>query len=268
MRTLILSTFLYACESWTLTAEIERRIQALEMRCYRRLLNISYKDHVTNEEVRNRIQNAIGMHDDLLTILTSLITGPGEWLSFERVTSNNSDSGKETETQMVWPHLKILWHGEDNSARDSDRSKKETKTEEEIKEWTGMGFLRFPEGSGRQERMERYCCNIICGAPTISKVKGLRWDEMRWDSTNQSFKQPNYKSHKKDIAPAPSSFFFNFCITKDLVDCCNWRGLTGFFFYSLISIKNGHYSLISKPPSRPSYIVCCNTFDGYAREGA
>ena len=26
MRTLILSTFLYACESWTLTAEIERRI--------------------------------------------------------------------------------------------------------------------------------------------------------------------------------------------------------------------------------------------------
>ena len=43
MRTLILSSFLYACERWTLTAEIERRIQALKMRCYRRLLNISYK---------------------------------------------------------------------------------------------------------------------------------------------------------------------------------------------------------------------------------
>ena len=69
MRTLILSTFLYACVSWTLTAEIERRIQALEMRCYRRLLNISYKDHVTNEEVRNRIQNATGVHDDLLTMV-------------------------------------------------------------------------------------------------------------------------------------------------------------------------------------------------------
>ena len=69
MRTLILSTFLYACESWTLTAEIERRIQVLEMRCYRRLLNISYKDHVTNEEVRNRIQKAIGVHNDLLTMV-------------------------------------------------------------------------------------------------------------------------------------------------------------------------------------------------------
>ena len=39
-RALILSTSLRACESWTLIAEFERRIQALEMRCYRRLMNI------------------------------------------------------------------------------------------------------------------------------------------------------------------------------------------------------------------------------------
>ena len=32
---------------------------------------------------------------------------------------------------MLWPHLKILWHGKDNSARGSERSKKERKTEEE-----------------------------------------------------------------------------------------------------------------------------------------
>ena len=32
-------------------------------------MNISYKDHVTNEEVRNRIQNAIGVHDDLLAMV-------------------------------------------------------------------------------------------------------------------------------------------------------------------------------------------------------
>ena len=69
MRTFILSTFLYACESWTLTAERERRTQALEMRCYRRLLNISYKNYVMNEEVRSRIQNAIGVHDDILTMV-------------------------------------------------------------------------------------------------------------------------------------------------------------------------------------------------------
>ena len=50
MRFLVTSIFLYACESWTLTAELQRRIQAMEMRCYRKILHISYKDHVTNEK--------------------------------------------------------------------------------------------------------------------------------------------------------------------------------------------------------------------------
>ena len=47
MRTLISSTSLYGGESWSLIAKLERRFQALEMRFYRRLLNISYKDPVT-----------------------------------------------------------------------------------------------------------------------------------------------------------------------------------------------------------------------------
>ena len=33
IRSLITSIFLHACESWTLTAELQRRIQAMEMRC-------------------------------------------------------------------------------------------------------------------------------------------------------------------------------------------------------------------------------------------
>ena len=68
MRSLVTSIFLYACESWTLTAELQR-IQAMEMRCYRKILHISYKDHVTNEEVHAKIQQAIGPHEDLLTII-------------------------------------------------------------------------------------------------------------------------------------------------------------------------------------------------------
>ena len=55
MRSLVTSIFLYASESWTLVAELQRRIQAMEMRCYRKILHISYKDHVTNEEVRAKI---------------------------------------------------------------------------------------------------------------------------------------------------------------------------------------------------------------------
>ena len=40
----------------------------MEMRCYRKILHISYKEHVTNEEVRAKIHQAIGPHEDLLTI--------------------------------------------------------------------------------------------------------------------------------------------------------------------------------------------------------
>ena len=69
MRSFVASIFLYAFESWTLTAELQRRIQAMEIRCYRKILHISYKDHVTNEEVCAKIQQAIGPHEDLLTIV-------------------------------------------------------------------------------------------------------------------------------------------------------------------------------------------------------
>ena len=65
---LVTSIFLYACESWTLTAELQRRIPAMEMGCYRKILRISYKDHVTNEEVRAKIQQATGPHEDLTIV--------------------------------------------------------------------------------------------------------------------------------------------------------------------------------------------------------
>ena len=72
MRSLVMSTFLYSCETWTITADIEIRIQALEMRCFRNLLGISYRDHKTNEEVKARIGNAIGPYEDPLTSMKRL----------------------------------------------------------------------------------------------------------------------------------------------------------------------------------------------------
>ena len=51
-------------KSWTQTPDLEKRIQGAEMRCPRNVLGITYKDHV--EEVRNRIKQATGPHEDLL----------------------------------------------------------------------------------------------------------------------------------------------------------------------------------------------------------
>ena len=40
----------------------------MQMRCYRKILSISYKHHVTDEEVRAKIQRAIGPHEDLTMV--------------------------------------------------------------------------------------------------------------------------------------------------------------------------------------------------------
>ena len=40
----------------------------MKMRCYRKILHISYKDNITNEEVRAKIQQEIGPHEDLTIV--------------------------------------------------------------------------------------------------------------------------------------------------------------------------------------------------------
>ena len=44
-----------------------KKLQATEMRCFRKLLGISYRDHTTNDAIRDRIRQAIGPYDDILT---------------------------------------------------------------------------------------------------------------------------------------------------------------------------------------------------------
>ena len=56
MLALVISIFLCACESRTVTADLEKRIQTTEMRCFRKILGITYKDHLTNEEVRKVLE--------------------------------------------------------------------------------------------------------------------------------------------------------------------------------------------------------------------
>ena len=87
------------------------------MRCYCKILRISYKDHVTNEEVRAKIQQEIGPHEDLLTIV------------------------KRRKLSVVWSCLPFIRSGQKHLARHSERGKKTRRTEKSwknIKEWTGL----------------------------------------------------------------------------------------------------------------------------------
>ena len=69
MRSLVISIFLYSCESMTLTAELKKRTETFGMRCYQKLLNTSCNHHGNNEDVRRKIQSAIGKHVEVLTLV-------------------------------------------------------------------------------------------------------------------------------------------------------------------------------------------------------
>ena len=119
MHSLVISIFLYACETWTLTAEFDRKIQATEMRCFQRLSGISYRDHVTNEEVGNRIRQAIEPYEDLLTTV------------------------KKTQTEMVWAQNKINRTCKDDPTGQCTRREKERQTEKEVgRQRNGMDRIK------------------------------------------------------------------------------------------------------------------------------
>ena len=55
LNTYIYSVLLYGSECWTISKTLQKRLEAVEMWFYRRILRISYKDHITNEEVLTRM---------------------------------------------------------------------------------------------------------------------------------------------------------------------------------------------------------------------
>ena len=104
-----------------LLAELKRRIEAMEMRCYRKIIRISDIDHVTNEEVRAKIQQAIGPQDDLLTIVKR------HKLQWNGYVSRSSGLAKTLQGTM-------------KGGRRQGRQRK--RWEDNIREWTDLRFSR------------------------------------------------------------------------------------------------------------------------------
>ena len=140
MRSLVISIFLHACQSWILTAELQRRIQAVEMRCYRKILRISYKDHVTNEEVRAKIQQAIGPHEDLLTIVKRCKL---QWY------------GHVSRSLGL---AKTILQGTVKGGRRQGRQRK--KWEDNIREWTGLEFGKSQRAVKNREKWRKLVAKL------------------------------------------------------------------------------------------------------------
>ena len=135
MHSPVTSNFLYACESRTLTAELQRRIQAMEMRCYCKILHISNKDHVTNEDVCAKIQQATGPHKGLLTIVKR------HKLQWYGHVSHSSGLAK------------TILQGTVKGGRRQGRQRK--RWEGNIREWTGLEFGRFQRAVENREKWRK-----------------------------------------------------------------------------------------------------------------
>ena len=51
MKAYIWSILMYGCECWTLTKDLERRLEAAEMWYLRRIMRISWTEKISNEKV-------------------------------------------------------------------------------------------------------------------------------------------------------------------------------------------------------------------------
>ena len=112
---------------------------------------------VTNEEVRNRIQKAIGVHDDLFTMVQK------RKLRWYGHISRSSGMAK------------TILQGTVKGAR--KRGRQTYKWEDNIKEWTGMGF---GESIRAAEDRERWKGIVATSSVVPRRPPRLRdWDEMR-----------------------------------------------------------------------------------------
>ena len=55
LETVVFPTALYGCEAWTINNTDAKRITSFEMKCYRKILRISWIEKVTNKEVLSRL---------------------------------------------------------------------------------------------------------------------------------------------------------------------------------------------------------------------
>ena len=55
LKTYVWSPLLYGCETWSISDSDRRKLDAFEMWCCRRMLKISWRDHITNEDVLERV---------------------------------------------------------------------------------------------------------------------------------------------------------------------------------------------------------------------
>ncbi|XP_063598641.1 uncharacterized protein LOC134775115 [Penaeus indicus] len=124
MKAIVLATMTYGCESWTLNAESEKRINAFEMKFYRKILRIPYTAHRTNENVKEETVQNCGNQEMLQWVVKRRKI---QW--FGHVTCNHSSLSLAN----------TIMHGRVPGKRGRGRPRKTWLSN--IQEWTNLSMV-------------------------------------------------------------------------------------------------------------------------------
>ena len=113
----------------------------METRCYRKILRISYRGRLTNKEVRAKIQQAIGPHEDLLTIVNRRKL---QW--YDHVSRSSGLA-------------KTILQGTVKGGRRQGRQRK--RWENNIREWTGLEFAKSQWAVEKREKWKKLVVNHL-----------------------------------------------------------------------------------------------------------
>ena len=125
------------------------------MRCYRKILRISCKDHVTNQEVRAKIQQAIGQHEYILT------TVKRRQLQWYGHVSRSSGMAKT-----------IL---QDTVKGGRRRGRQRKKWEDNIREWTCLEFTKSQRAVENREKLRKLVAKLSLVLQRPSRLGDWWW---------------------------------------------------------------------------------------------
>ena len=95
MECYIWSTLLYGCETWIISGDMIKKLEALETWFYGRMLRMSWKEKVTNVEVYRRMNTNTSL---LIDIVHRQITFLGAY----SVCNGKRDRGRQRETFLTY----------------------------------------------------------------------------------------------------------------------------------------------------------------------
>ena len=145
-KAIVWATLLYGCESWTINQKSMDRLKAFEMKCYRRMLKITWKEKKTNDFVWRRVTEILGKRPE----------------SIEEIIKRRKLKfyGHQIRKQAL---AKVMIEGRVEGERPRGRPKRQWI--DDLKEWSGLSMECLRKEATNREMWRRLVYNWVHPRP-------------------------------------------------------------------------------------------------------